>query len=143
MRLAFIGGGNMSTALVGGLLARGAAAAELSVADPSVAQLDRLRREFGVHATTDNVAAVRDADLVVLAVKPQDMATVARGLAEEFAARRRIVVSVAAGIRVSPTSSPRGAGSSCRLRRASGSKASQAGSAGAARSCGRCRTGRR
>jgi pyrroline-5-carboxylate reductase len=100
MRLAFIGGGNMSTALVGGLLARGAAAAELSVADPSVAQLDRLRREFGVHATTDNVAAVRDADLVVLAVKPQDMATVARGLADEFAARRRIVVSVAAGIRL-------------------------------------------
>jgi pyrroline-5-carboxylate reductase len=100
MRLAFIGGGNMSTALVGGLLARGAVAAELSVADPSVAQLDRLRREFGVHATTDNVAAVRDADLVVLAVKPQDMATVARGLADELAARRRIVVSVAAGIRL-------------------------------------------
>jgi pyrroline-5-carboxylate reductase len=100
MRLAFIGGGNMSTALVGGLLARGVAAAELSVADPSVAQLDRLRREFGVHGTTDNEAAVRDADLVVLAVKPQDMATVARGLAGELAARRRIVVSVAAGIRL-------------------------------------------
>jgi pyrroline-5-carboxylate reductase len=100
MRIAFIGGGNMSTALVGGLLARGAAAAELSVADPSVAQLDRLRRDFGVHATTDNAAAVRDADLVVLAVKPQDMAAVARGLAAELATRRRIVVSVAAGIRL-------------------------------------------
>lgn len=100
MRIAFIGGGNMSTALVGGLLARGVAAGDVSVADPSVAQLDRLRRDFGVNTTSDNVAAVRDADLVVLAVKPQDMATVARDLADELAAHRRIVVSVAAGIRL-------------------------------------------
>ena len=98
MRIAFIGGGNMSTALIGGLLARGVAAAELSVADPSVAQIDRLRRDFGVHATTDNVSAARDAELVALAVKPQDMADVARGLVAELATRRRIVVSVAAGI---------------------------------------------
>lgn len=100
MRIAFIGGGNMSSALIGGLLARGVAAAELSVADPSGAQLERLRRDFGLDTTTDNVAAVREADLVVLAVKPQDMAAAARGLALELAARRRIVVSVAAGIRL-------------------------------------------
>lgn len=100
MRIAFIGGGNMSTALVGGLLARGVAAADVSVGDPSVAQLDRLRRDFGVHATSDNVVAVREADLVVLAVKPQDMATVARNLADELAAHRCTVVSVAAGIRL-------------------------------------------
>jgi pyrroline-5-carboxylate reductase len=100
MRIAFIGGGHMSTALVGGLLARGVAAGDVSVADPSVAQLERLHRDFGVHVTSDNVAAVRDADLVVLAVKPQDMAAVARNLADEIAAHRRTVVSVAAGIRL-------------------------------------------
>lgn len=100
IRIAFIGGGNMSSALLGGLLARGVAVADLSVADPSVAQLERLRRDFGLHATTDNVAAIREADLVVLAVKPQHMSAAARSLAIELAVRRRIVVSVAAGIRL-------------------------------------------
>jgi len=100
MRIAFIGGGNMSSALIGGLLARGVAARDLSVADPSVAQLEHLRREFGLTATTDNVEAVRGSDLVVLAVKPQDMASAARSLAAELASRRRAVVSVAAGIRL-------------------------------------------
>jgi pyrroline-5-carboxylate reductase len=100
MRIAFIGGGNMSSALIGGLLARGVAAGDLSVADPSVAQLERLRREFGLNATSDNVEAVRGSDLVVLAVKPQDMARAAGSLAAELASRRRIVVSVAAGIRL-------------------------------------------
>ncbi len=100
MRIAFIGGGNMSSALIGGLLARGIAAAELTVADPFVAQLERLRRDFGLDTTTDNVAAAREADVVVLAVKPQDMAAAAHSLAIELAARRRIVVSVAAGIRL-------------------------------------------
>lgn len=100
MRIAFIGGGNMSSALIGGLLARGTGAGNLSVADPSVTQLERLRREFGLKATTDNLEAVREADLVVLAVKPQDMARAAGSLAAELAARPRVVLSVAAGIRL-------------------------------------------
>lgn len=100
MRIAFIGGGHMSTALVGGLRARGVPADDLCVADPLPAQLERLRFDFGVPATSDNVAAVRDADLVVLAVKPQQMEEAARGIAAELATRRRVVVSVAAGIRL-------------------------------------------
>jgi pyrroline-5-carboxylate reductase len=100
MHIAFIGGGHMSSALIGGLLARGVAAHDLSVADPSVAQLERLRRDYGLRATTDNVEAVHGTDLVVLAVKPQDMARAAGSLAAELASRQRIVVSVAAGIRL-------------------------------------------
>lgn len=100
MRIAFIGGGNMSTSLVGGLRGRGVPGDALWVADPVPAQLARLRHDFGVHGTQDNSAAVREADLVVLAVKPQEMAGVARGLAAELAARRRNVISVAAGIRL-------------------------------------------
>jgi len=100
MRIAFIGGGYMTTSLVGGLRARGAAAEDLAVADPVEAQLERLRFGYGVSATTDNAAAVRGADLVVLAVKPQDMAAAARSIADELGSRRRIVVSVAAGIRL-------------------------------------------
>lgn len=100
MRIAFIGGGNMSSALIGGLLARGVAARDLSVADPSSTQLERVARDFGLMVTTDNVEAVREADLVVLAVKPQDMAHAAGSLAAELGSRRRVIVSVAAGIRI-------------------------------------------
>ena len=95
MHITFIGGGNMSTSLVGGLRARGVPAGDLCVTDVRSEQLERLRREFGVRTTTDNAEAVRDADLVVLAVKPQDMAVAAASIATEVTARRRVVVSIA------------------------------------------------
>lgn len=100
MRIAFVGGGHMTTSLVGGLRARGTAAGDLCVSDPVAAQRERLESAFGVRTTPDNAAAVREAGLVVLAVKPQDMATAAQGIAAELASRRRIVVSIAAGIRI-------------------------------------------
>lgn len=100
MRIGFIGGGHMTSSLVGGLIKRGADPQDLHVADPVAAQLDRLRRAFNVQCTMDNVLAVHPAELVVLAVKPQDMAAAARSIAGELAARRRIVVSIAAGIRL-------------------------------------------
>jgi pyrroline-5-carboxylate reductase len=100
MRIAFVGGGHMTTSLVGGLRARGVAGGDLRVSDPVAAQRKRLQLEFAVQATPDNAAAVRDADLVVLAVKPQDMAAAAQSIAAELAGRRRIVVSIAAGIRI-------------------------------------------
>jgi pyrroline-5-carboxylate reductase len=110
MRIAFIGGGHMSTSLVGGLRARGSAPEQLCVADPMPAQLERLHFDFGVRVATDNAAAVRDADVVVLAVKPQQMAEAARSIAAELATRRRIVVSVAAGIRLADLARWLGAG---------------------------------
>ncbi len=53
-----------------------------------------------MRGSTDNLEVVADADLVVLAVKPQDMAAAARGIARGLTDRRRLVVSVAAGIRL-------------------------------------------
>jgi len=100
MQIAFIGGGHMTTSLVGGLRSRGAAPQDLFVSDPVAVQLERLQFDFGVRTTQDNAKAVRDADLVVLAVKPQDMAAAAHSIAAELATRRRIVVSIAAGIRI-------------------------------------------
>jgi len=100
MRIAFIGGGHMTTALVGGLLRHGAPVDSVRVADPMPLQLERLAYEFGVRGGTDNREVVADADLVVLAVKPQDMAAAARGIARDLAERRTLVVSVAAGIRL-------------------------------------------
>ena len=68
MRIAFIGGGHMTTSLVGGLRARGAAPDDLCVSDPVAARRERLEFEFGVRTTPTNAEAVREAGLVVLAV---------------------------------------------------------------------------
>jgi len=99
MRIAFIGGGHMTTSLIGGLRSGGLPASDITVADPVAGQLERLRREFGVQVTDDNMAAASGADLIVLAVKPQDMATATRSLAAAGDSRR-VVLSIAAGIRL-------------------------------------------
>jgi pyrroline-5-carboxylate reductase len=97
-RLAFIGGGNMAAALIGGLTKRGLQATRVVVADPSGEQLQRLVRDYGVTAAADNVSAVKGAEVVILAVKPQLMRAVAVGLAPQLAETRPLVISVAAGI---------------------------------------------
>jgi pyrroline-5-carboxylate reductase len=99
--IAFIGGGNMARSLIGGLLARGWRAEQIAVADPLPAQLDALRAQFAVRVTGDNTAAARDADIVVLAVKPQEMRRAADGIRASLAAKRPLLISVAAGIRAS------------------------------------------
>ncbi len=70
-RLAFIGGGNMASALIGGLTRRGLPASRVVVADPSQDQLNRLVRDYGITTAADNASAVKGAEVVVLAVKPQ------------------------------------------------------------------------
>jgi pyrroline-5-carboxylate reductase len=97
---AFIGGGNMGGALIRGLIARGLAAHKISVGEAHQARRLELASELGVHVTADNREAVHGADLVVLAVKPQDMAGMVQPLADVFARRPPLVVSIAAGIRV-------------------------------------------
>jgi pyrroline-5-carboxylate reductase len=114
-KLAFIGGGNMAAALIGGLTKRGLPSGQIVVADPSPDQLKRLQREFGVTVTGDNAAAVKDAEVVVLAVKPQMMRAVVTDLAPHIAGTQippsmgatqairlgpaqTLVISVAAGI---------------------------------------------
>src|SRR5271156_6393250 len=97
-RLAFIGGGNMAAALIGGLTKRGLPAARMVVADPSREPLQRLGRDYGGTAAADNGSAGKGAEVVILAVKPQQMRTVAVGLAPQMAETRPLVISVAAGI---------------------------------------------
>jgi pyrroline-5-carboxylate reductase len=97
-RLAFIGGGNMAAALIGGLTKRGLQPARIVVADPSQEQLQRLVRDYGVQAAADNISAVKGAEVVILAVKPQQMRAVATGLAPAMAATQPLLISVAAGI---------------------------------------------
>ncbi|HXQ31534.1 MAG TPA: pyrroline-5-carboxylate reductase [Steroidobacteraceae bacterium] len=98
-RIAVIGGGQMARALVGGWLARGAAAPSIAVADPAASQRDWLAATFpGLRLEADNAAAAAFGEVWLLAVKPQLLAEVARGLASLAAARRPLVVSIAAGV---------------------------------------------
>ncbi len=97
-RLAFIGGGNMAAALVGGLIKRGLPGERIVVADPSALQLQRLVRDYGVRLASDNAGAAAEAEVVVLAVKPQQMRAVALALSPHLAVSKPLVISVAAGI---------------------------------------------
>jgi pyrroline-5-carboxylate reductase len=100
-QILFVGGGNMATSLVGGLVARGTSPQSIVVADPDPAQRLRLERDYGVATVPDAAAALDGVPTVVLAVKPQQMAPVAQALAPAASASRPLVISVAAGIRLS------------------------------------------
>lgn len=109
-KLGFIGGGNMGRAIVGGLIASGFPAAHITVADPGESARDELSQRYGVATTTDNAAAVEGADLVVLAVKPQQMAGMMQALRPAIERARPLLLSVAAGIRVAELSAWAGPG---------------------------------
>lgn len=99
--IAFIGGGNMARSLIGGLIARGRAPNDLIVSDPVASQLEALRSEYGVRAATSNADAVFEADVAILAVKPQDLRAVISAMRDALEAKRPLLISVAAGIRAS------------------------------------------
>jgi pyrroline-5-carboxylate reductase len=70
-RLAFIGGGNMACAILGGLIASGHPADRVLVVEPHAPQAAQVREKFGVRVEAAGGAALADADIVVWAVKPQ------------------------------------------------------------------------
>lgn len=99
-KIGIIGGGNMARSLVGGLTERGLAPRLITVADPVAAQRDELRSRWKVGSSGDNRDAVRGAAVVVFAVKPQTMGTVATEVASDLRASGAVALSIAAGIRV-------------------------------------------
>ena len=98
MKLAFIGGGNMASALIGGLIAKGMKPGAIAVAEAVPAARRRLAAKFKVRASPAPDARTFAADTLVLAVKPQDMRAALVPLAGKL--EGRLVVSVAAGIRL-------------------------------------------
>ena len=102
MKVTFIGGGNMATALISGLTSKGHSAGDIHVVEIDAAARKRLSEALGVHAHEKAAAGVAGAECVVLAVKPQHMLEVARELKGSLG--QALVVSIAAGIRWSDLS---------------------------------------
>jgi pyrroline-5-carboxylate reductase len=96
MRILFIGGGNMATALIGGLLQQGFKPGDLRVVEVAEQARQHLQKQFGIAVAASPDGDIAE-DVVLLAVKPQNMRAVATDLARCL--RGQLVVSIAAGIR--------------------------------------------
>ena len=99
--LAFIGAGNMSRSIIAGLIQAGYPAGRIIAANPSRPKLDELADQFGIRITQNNAEAAREAEVIVLAVKPQLMAAMLEALVAELGSLAgKLLISIAAGIKV-------------------------------------------
>jgi pyrroline-5-carboxylate reductase len=97
--IGFVGAGNMARSLAGGLIDTGYDPKRILASDPTAEVRDAVAERLGIQCLADNGELANQADLVVLAVKPQQLQAVARELAPAIQARQPLVVSIAAGIR--------------------------------------------
>jgi pyrroline-5-carboxylate reductase len=127
-RYGFVGAGNMSTALVSGIVNRsGCDPTRIWVSSPSGPK--NSLQSLGVHCTNDNTLVVRNCDVLILCVKPFIVPSVMRELAEELAHHRRhLLISVAAGVSIAQLADMLGAhGAAARVARAMPNVAAQIG----------------
>lgn len=101
MKLVFIGGGNMATALIAGLKSQQFNAADITVVELDVDKRAQLAQQFGVN-TTNDIACTTNNDVIVLAIKPQQLPMLAKTLAPML--KNQLIISIAAGIRVADLS---------------------------------------
>jgi pyrroline-5-carboxylate reductase len=102
-KLAFIGGGNMATAIIAGLLSQNSTSPQnIVVSEPWDVNRKKVEEQHGVRTTTSNGEAAADADVLVLAVKPQVAKDVCRELAASWGSESKqqlpLVVSIVAGV---------------------------------------------
>ena len=96
--IGFIGGGNMATSLISGLIASGYAPQQIWVSDINQAALQALADQLHVNISVSNAALSEEVDVVVLAVKPQILREIALQISATIRTRKLLVVSIAAGI---------------------------------------------
>ncbi|OYV19953.1 MAG: pyrroline-5-carboxylate reductase [Methylococcaceae bacterium NSP1-1] len=97
-KIGFIGGGNMASSLLSGLIASGHSPQHLWVSDINPDTLKALAENLNVNTSTSNDTVINEVDVVVLAVKPQTLSSVAKSAAALIQQKKSLVVSIAAGI---------------------------------------------
>jgi pyrroline-5-carboxylate reductase len=97
-KIGFIGGGNMASSLISGLIASGHSPQHLWVSDINPDTLTALAKNLNVHTSASNDTVINEVDVIVLAVKPQTLSTVAKSAAPLIRQKKTLVVSIAAGI---------------------------------------------
>ena len=97
-KIGFIGGGNMASSLISGLIASGHSPRHLWVSDINPDTLKALEENLNVNTSASNDAVINEVDVVVLAVKPQILNSVAKNAAALIQQKKPLVVSIAAGI---------------------------------------------
>ncbi len=97
LHISFIGGGNMAAALISGLISKVTEGANLHVVDLNLGALQNLQQRFGVSSATEIDATIGRSEVIVLAVKPQQMREVVATL--RLHVTNQLVLSIAAGIR--------------------------------------------
>lgn len=98
-RITFIGCGNMGQSLIGGLIANGHDLGALRGAEPDANKRQAIRDQFAIEVYADNHQAIADADVIVLAVKPQTLSATVSELSGHIR-RSQLIISIAAGIRL-------------------------------------------
>jgi len=100
MKIGFIGAGNMAEALIKGIASVGLASKdEVIASDTSAERREYIARTHGVRVTSDNVEVVRNANLIILAVKPNNVALVMDEL-KPYLTTDHLLISIAAGVRI-------------------------------------------
>ncbi len=108
-QIACLGGGNMGRALLQALLRAGTPATSLAVGEPHTATRAALARDLGIAVHASNATAVKGAQLVILAVKPQEALATLTGLRNALAVANPVLLSVAAGLRCADLAAASGA----------------------------------
>lgn len=97
-KIGFIGGGNMATSLLRGLITSGHSPGQIWVSDTNHGTLAYLSAQFGVNVSSENNEVASEVDVIVLAVKPQILKSVAQQIAPVVEENKALVVSIAAGV---------------------------------------------
>tara|TARA_R110001592_G_scaffold42654_5_gene138519 strand:+ start:13662 stop:14498 length:837 start_codon:yes stop_codon:yes gene_type:complete len=96
-KICFVGAGNMANAIIGGLVQKGFTASNITASAPSKEHIEQIKERWGVSTSSDNAASVKQAEVVVLSVKPQVLKQVCEELAASLT-HRPLIISIAAGI---------------------------------------------
>jgi len=102
MKITFLGGGNMASALIGGMLNTGFPVSDISVIEIGAESRDHLERKFGVRCYAEVTSSALNCDVLLLAVKPQQMREACASLQKHL--QQQLVISIAAGLRLSDLS---------------------------------------